>query len=195
MKNFPVLPEKSDPIGIEKCYLRALFGGNHIQDYEIEYNTKFVTDLVGVAEHFINEFVIPDKEPPPDASKEYSKFLSLYYPDVPDKSQKREASASSTDKIQKWALLREEAKQLDSKIQAIKNELEKEIIDNNLYGYTSLYASVSRYKVSGRAKDGEILKHLVEKHNLQTEYDELKNKPEFRGEDYHVINIYPKKIN
>jgi len=150
---------------------------------------------VQVATHFINEFVIPDKEPPPDSSKEYSKFLSIYYPDVPDKSVKREASASSTDKIQKWISLREQAKQLDTEIQSIKNELEKEIIDNNLYGYTSLYASVSRYKVSGRAKDDEILKHLIEKHNLQTEYDELKSKSEFRDEDYHIINIYPKKLS
>jgi predicted phage-related endonuclease len=66
--------------GLPRGNLVALVGGNEDEVREFEADESYQAGLISICEDFWKNYVLPDREPPPDGSEDYAAHLAARFP-------------------------------------------------------------------------------------------------------------------
>lgn len=163
-----IINEYLEPIGksdlkLSQVCLRALFGGNDDVDFWTPVDEIFISNLTEVVDDFVQTYVIPKKEPPPDSSKAYADFLFRKFPEVaePEKKELLEITEDHPDLsiIKKYFTTRSQIKSLEAFQQKNENEIKALIEDR--YGLQSPLGKILWFNRKGSVSWKPIAEQLI----------------------------------
>jgi len=114
--------------GLKYAYICCLVGGQHYRQFKIERCEETINYLRTEGRIFWEDHVIHNVVPEPDGSSSYTEHLQFLADYAEDKGEKIEVEAAA-DKVEIYEELIEQRKELDKKIEKIKQEVFKEAIE------------------------------------------------------------------
>ena len=114
--------------GLKYAYICCLIGGQHYRQFKIERCEETISYLRTEGRIFWEDHVIHNIVPDPDGSSSYTEHLQFLADYAEDKGEKIEVEAAS-DKVETYENLLEQRKELDKKIEEIKQKVFKEALE------------------------------------------------------------------
>ncbi|WP_321328420.1 lambda-exonuclease family protein [uncultured Ilyobacter sp.] len=114
--------------GLKYAYISCLIGGQHYRQFKIERCNETIDYLRTEGRIFWEDHVIHNIVPGPDGSSSYTEHLQFLADYAEDRGEKIEVEAAE-DKVETYDELLEQRKELDKKIEKIKQEVFKEAIE------------------------------------------------------------------
>ncbi len=114
--------------GLKYAYICCLIGGQHYRQFKIERCEETINYLRTEGRIFWEDHVIHNIVPEPDGSTSYTEHLQFLADYAEDKGEKIEVEAAA-DKVETYEVLLEQKKELETKIEQIKQEVFREAID------------------------------------------------------------------
>ncbi|WP_319371996.1 lambda-exonuclease family protein [uncultured Ilyobacter sp.] len=114
--------------GLKYAYICCLVGGQHYRQFKIERCEETISYLRTEGRIFWEDHVVHNIIPDPDGSSSYTEHLQFLADYAEDRGEKIEVEAAA-DKVETYEVLLEQKKELETKIEQIKQEVFKEAID------------------------------------------------------------------
>lgn len=163
--------------GARRWHIAALIGGNHLIIKTIERNQDDIMTLLEAEERFWLDYVIKQKEPPPDGSSDYTNALMARYKDV--KKEQIELPPEAEMIIKELDTLLEHKKDMEIGINLRKNKLCSMLRENEA-------GRVRKRKVYWKLVEG---KTTIDIKKLQQDEPKIYQKYAKKGASYRLFRL------